>query len=64
MIFSKVLHLAEGKVYLEKIWNILLFKRRTFSPSEVISIPVDKVLQMHSPSIDCEVEISGELYIL
>lgn len=48
----------------EKIFNINLFIKRTFSASEDINIPADKVLQMHSPRIDGELYIDGEVYIL
>lgn len=64
MIFRKVLHLIDGKRASEFIWNILLFSRRTFSSSEDIVIPSDKVLQLHSPVYDGEMEVDGELYIL
>ena len=64
MLFSKILNLFEGKVKRQNIWDVTLLSRRTFTWADLIVIPVDKVLQLHSPSIECEVEISGELYIL
>tara|TARA_R110000851_G_scaffold308093_1_gene466878 strand:+ start:700 stop:930 length:231 start_codon:yes stop_codon:yes gene_type:complete len=40
------------------------FYKRTFTSSEDINIPSDKVLQMHSPAIDGELYLDGEAYIL
>lgn len=64
MLFRKVLTLENGKRIHAFIWNVLLFSKRTFLSNEDINIPEDKVLQMHSPSIDGELYVDGELYIL
>lgn len=63
MIFSKVLHLLDGKKKSQWIWNILLFVRRTFTSDEDIKIPSDKVLTLHSPIMDGELYIDGEAFI-
>ncbi len=63
MLFSNAITLDNGKRFLAKTWDFLLFYRRTFSES-VIEIPSDKVLQMHSPILDGELRIDGEGYIL
>jgi hypothetical protein len=57
-------NLAANKFINEKIYNIKLLYKRTFTDSEDINIPSDKVLQMHSPKIDGELYIDGEAYIL
>lgn len=59
-----IFNAAIGKYINEKIYNIKLFYKRTFSSSEDINIPVDKVLQMHSPIMDGELHVDGEVYIL
>ena len=64
MLFRDVLTLNEGKRLFTKIWDVLLFSRRTFTLGEDIEIPIDKSLILHSPSIDGELVIDGEGYIL
>lgn len=64
MLFRKFLNLVDGKVNSNYIWDLLLFYRRTFSSEEDIEVPNDKVLQMHSPVIDGELKVDGEVYIL
>ena len=62
-MFSKVLTLLNGKKTNSYTWDIFLFIKRTFNSSEDINIPTDKVLLMHSPSIDSELYIDGEGFI-
>lgn len=64
MLFFKFINLEDGKKKSQSIWDLLLFVRRTFSASEDIEIPSDKVLQMHSPVMDGELKVDGEAYIL
>ena len=64
MLFRDVLTLNEGKRLFVKIWNILLFSKRSFGSSEDIEIPSDKSLILHSPKIDGELIVDGEAYIL
>jgi hypothetical protein len=64
MIFRKFLNLVNGKVSMSYIWDMLLFIRVTFSDSEDISIPSDKVLIMASPVFDGELSIDGEAHII
>lgn len=64
MLFRKFLNLVDGKKSSNYIWDLQLFVRRTFTADEDIEIPTDKVLQMHSPSIDGELLVDGEAYIL
>ncbi len=59
-----VISLLTGKKIAKSIWDIFLFIERTFPPGELIDIPSDKVLQMHSPRIDGELRPDGEAYIL
>jgi len=53
-----------GKFINKKSYDLNFFYKRTFSSVEDIIIPVDKVLQMHSPIFDGELYIDGEVYIL
>lgn len=64
MLFEKVFVLLSGKQVRSFIWDVLLFSRKTFGAGEIISIPQDKVLTLHCPSIDEEITIDGELYLL
>ena len=64
MLLRKVITLIDGKRKNEYIWNINLFVKRTFTSQEDISIPTDKSLILHSPSIDGELVINGEGFIL
>jgi len=64
MIFRKFLHLNNGKRNSRFIWDLLLFARRTFTASEDIDIPSDKVLPLYSPIMDGELKVDGEAYIL
>ena len=63
MLFFKVNSLDGGKKVNRYIWDILLLVRRTFLSGEDINIPSDKVLTMHSPTIDGELYIDGEAFI-
>jgi hypothetical protein len=64
MLFWKANLLSDGKVKNTFLWDILLFVRRTFLIGEGVSIPTDKVLQMHSPFMSGELYLDGEAYIL
>lgn len=64
MLFRQFTYLLNGKRSLKNVWDLQLFIRRTFSSSEDIEIPSDKVLQMHSPVMDGELRVDGEAYIL
>lgn len=64
MLNFKIITLVNGKRILDNVWNFLLFNRRTFIVGEDIFVPSDKVLQLHSPIIDGELKIDGEVYIL
>ncbi len=64
MLFRKLLTLDNGKKKATYLWDVFLFIRRTFNSDEDIFVPSDKVLQMHSPKIDGELKIDGEVYIL
>lgn len=64
MIFDKVLTLFDGKKKRIDIWDVLLFFRRTFTADEDINIPADKVLILKCPSLDGELTVDGELYLL
>jgi hypothetical protein len=64
MLFSKILTLVSGKKKSTSIWDVLLFKRRTFTSGESITVPSDKVLIMVSPDVQEGVEIEGELIVL
>jgi len=64
MLFTKVVNLFEGKTRLTYIWDVLLFSRRTFTSGEDINVPSDKVLPMYSPTINGELYMDGEVYIL
>jgi len=62
--FTGKLDYFEDQATVANIWDVLLFVKRTFNSDEDINVPSDKVLQMHSPSIDGELFIDGEVYIL
>jgi len=64
VLFRDIITLENGKKILTKIWDVNLFIRRTFTSDEDFDIPSDKVLQMHSPVFDGELNIDGEAYIL
>ncbi len=64
MLYRDVLTLNDGKRIFSKIWDILLFHRKTFSASEDINIISDKTLILASPSFDGQLRIDGEGYIL
>lgn len=44
--------------------DLLLCTRRTYSSVEDLSVPLDRVLQLHSPIMDGELYLDGEGYIL
>jgi len=56
--------MLNGKRSVLTFWDAFLFVKRTFTAGENINIPADKVLQMHSPTIEGELYIDGEAYIL
>jgi len=64
MIFRDVLTLNEGKRVFVKIWDILLFYRKTYTSSEDINIINDKTLILASPKFDGQLRIDGEGYII
>ena len=64
MLFNRLNTLLNGKKVSIPTWDALLFIRRTFTADEDITIPSDKVLQMHSPVMDGELAVDGEAYIL
>ena len=64
MLWFKLLSLVGGKLGFINIWDVLLLKRRNFASGEDIYVPAGMVLQMHSPIIDSELKIDGEVYIL
>ena len=63
-MFKSISSLLSGKQNTIASWEFFLFIKRTFTASEDIEIPSDKVLQMHSPKIDGELKVDGEVYIL
>jgi|TARA_R110000851_G_scaffold298994_8_gene454814 hypothetical protein len=63
MVFSKIITLLNGKKFLGNSWDFLLFYRTAFLAGEDILIPVENVLNLHSPSIDGELFIDGEGFI-
>lgn len=64
MLFRDVLTLNEGKRLFAKIWDVLLFQRKTFSASEDINLISDKTLILASPKFDGQLRIDGEGYII
>ncbi len=64
MLFRDVLTLSDGKRYFSKIWDVLLFYKKTYSSSEDINIISDKTLILASPKFDGQLRIDGEGYIL
>lgn len=64
MIFRDVLTLNEGKRIFVKIWDVLLFHRKTYTASEDLNIISDKTLILASPKIDGQLRIDGEGYII
>jgi hypothetical protein len=61
-MFQKIYTILNGKGTLLNSWNFLIFFERGLI-SEDIFIPVEKTLVMHSPKIDCDIILDGELYI-
>jgi|9_EtaG_2_1085328.scaffolds.fasta_scaffold114574_2 hypothetical protein len=64
MLFRDILTLEAGKRTYAKIWDILLFMKKTFPASEDINIINDKTLVLASPKFDGQLRIDGEGYIL
>lgn len=55
--------LLNGKAQTIPFWNALLLIKRDFTSEEDIDVPQGKVLQMHSPRIDGELKVDGEVFI-
>lgn len=62
MIYWFVTKLS-GKKRVLAFWDAFLFLKRDFTSEEDIDVPQGKVLQMHSPRIDGELKVDGEVFI-
>lgn len=61
-MFTKVKTLFNGKELIISTCEIFKFFNRSLV-SQLITIPVEKTLVMHSPKLDCEILVDGEFYI-
>lgn len=64
MIFTRLLTLLNGKKVEVDVSDVLLLKKNVFTIDEDLFIPTDQTLILNCPTIDGDITVDGEEYIL